>query len=809
MPIDTRSLLAGVDLVAVVGHYVQLRKRGGGEFVGRCVWHSPDNNPSMCVVPSKGLVWCPACGQGGDAIDFIQQVEGVDFRTACKRLNGAAPDWSPRIAADPPRPVVQRITAKPPPDAPTPTMEMRELGIPEAIRPILDASGDLLGYECRYPRDSEGKSASRVWTWGKRGEGEWGWGCGVFQRPRPLYGLHLLAHRPEAPVVVVEGPKKADAAQELMPSYVAVSWTGGAQSWHCHDWSPLQGRTVIVWPDADVPGVEAAGKLAAHLAHGLQCSVRVIDPGGDKPAGWDAADALAEGWDWPIVKEWAKPRLRAAPEAPKSPQDAPMPHGRAAEGGVTTPAPAKPTKRARPALAVVDGQAVVKADPEGEQVPFALSDVALGEYFVQVYGQDWRHVAAWGKWYEWRGDTWQEDLTSRVKYLAVGIVRAAAYWPESASLTPDAKRKLSSVAKAGNTLQVATCHPIVSATPEQWDTDPWLMGVPGGVVDLRNGRMVEGAREAYITKQTAVAPAGPDDGDPVEWFRFLEQVQPDPAVRSYLKRLAGYCLTGRTSEQMLAFFWGCGANGKGTFMRAIMGVMGQYAVAAAMETFAERQFQAHPEELARLAGARLVSAEESDSNMRWAEGRIKKLTGEGKLPARFMHRGSFEFEPSFKLVLVGQHVPTLSRVNEAIKRRLHLVPWTIVIPEAERDQGLDAKLREEWPLILRWAIEGCIEWQESGGLRAPETVRAAAAAYMEDQDFIGQWLAECCERGMDHRGASGDLIRSYKSWAESGSQPSLSQRALVEALLARGFTLSRTRTARYIDGLRLLPVEYR
>jgi hypothetical protein len=262
MSIDTEALKSGVDLVSLVGHFTALKKRGA-EYVGLCVAHA-DKTPSMWVNPRKGFVHCFSCGFNADAIQFVMHMEGLDFKAACERL-GAKNDWTPRAPiaqSAPPRP--ERTTSKPPPDAGEPIMQIRGLGAPSRTWAYRDADGELLGYVARYDTD-EGKQI-RCWTWGARGDEEPGWGCGHWNAPRPLYGLEKLAERPEAPVLVVEGEKAADAAAKLLGSYVVVTWPGGAQSWHRVGWDALKGRTVLLWPDNDEGGVDCMAKLAALLA---------------------------------------------------------------------------------------------------------------------------------------------------------------------------------------------------------------------------------------------------------------------------------------------------------------------------------------------------------------------------------------------------------------------------------------------------------------------------------------------------------------------------------------------------------------
>lgn len=302
MSIDVVALKASVDLASIVGAYLPLKKKGQ-EFLGLCPFHA-DTNPSFYVIPNKGLCHCFACGWSGDVLDFLMEQEGIDFKSACERLG--ANNWpkaAPRITVDA-KP--ERITSKPPADAPVPNMATRELGEPSHTWTYRDTDGGILGYVTRY-ETQEGKQI-RCWTWGARGQTAPTWGCGHWNSPRPLYGLFQLAKRQGDPVVVVEGEKSAESAAKLLPSYIASTWSGGANAWSKADWTSLNGRTVLIWPDADEPGWDVGEKIAAQLAT-LGCKVRVVNTAG-QPKGWDLADAEAEGWDTERVIAWAKPRAK-------------------------------------------------------------------------------------------------------------------------------------------------------------------------------------------------------------------------------------------------------------------------------------------------------------------------------------------------------------------------------------------------------------------------------------------------------------------------------------------------------------------
>ncbi len=412
-------------------------------------------------------------------------------------------------------------------------------------------------------------------------------------------------------------------------------------------------------------------------------------------------------------------------------------------------------------------------------VPADFSDESLALRFTGVHGDTLRYVSGWGRWYEWNGVAWKPDDTLKVFDLSRRICRQAS--AECDNL------KVSAMVASAKTVaaveRLAKADRRHAATVDQWDADPWLLNTPGGVVDLRTGKMRTHRANDYMTKTTAVAPG---EECPM-WHCFLDRVtKQDSELKAFIQRMAGYCLTGSIREHALFFAYGTGANGKGVTINTLTGILGDYATIASIDTFTASQNDKHPTDLAMLRGARLVAAQETEGGRRWAEARIKAMTGGDPITARFMRQDFFTFEPTFKLLIAGNHRPGLRNVDEAIRHRLNLVPFDVKIPPSERDHDLPEKLRAEWPGILAWAIAGCTAWQD-GGLRPAEAVTKATGDYLQAEDAMGTWLAECCNMDADKEAGSTALFTAWKTWAEAAGEYVGSQKRFSQSMQDREF----------------------
>lgn len=430
-----------------------------------------------------------------------------------------------------------------------------------------------------------------------------------------------------------------------------------------------------------------------------------------------------------------------------------------------------------------------------------FSDDALALRFSDQHGDELLYVPAWGTWQRWDGCRWAHDDTLVVFSRARAVCRTAA-----AEARLDGReglpRSLSSAKTVAAVERLARADERHARRAEAFDADPWALNTPAGVVDLRTGRMRAHRKSDLFTKATSVVP---DSRVPVvRWLRFLDEAcRGDRDMAAYLQRWAGYTLTGDTREHAFLFIVGPGGNGKGVLLGTLAAVLGSYATTAMADVFTVGRNDQHPTHLAALRGARLVAVTETEEGKPWAEARIKALTGGDRITARVMRGDPFEFTPVFKLWITGNHRPVLRNPDPAMRRRLHLVPFTYVPPKP--DQGLADALQPELPGILAWCIAGCLEWQQRG-LQPPQAVRDATAEYFAEQDALAAWLAERCKRDPAGVAPSRALFVDWKAWAlERGQEPGTEVR--FSEAMERHASKKRTKTGVVFVGLKLLPGE--
>lgn len=447
-----------------------------------------------------------------------------------------------------------------------------------------------------------------------------------------------------------------------------------------------------------------------------------------------------------------------------------------------------------------DGGAVAPGS-EAAEIGIVFSDAWFTNRFILEHGAIARYCGLLGGWHRWERYRWVQDKIGWLTELAGRSMRTAAAGAEKTPATRAASR-----ATRVAVMDYASVDPRVALCRDQFDADPWTLNTPGGIVDLRTGRVGPSDPARLFRMSTAVAPAR---GCPSRWLTFLDEATGgDLDLMAYLQRLAGYALTGSTEEHVLAFLWGTGGNGKGTFLNTLRECVGDYAKVASMDVFVSSKFTRHSVDVADLAGARLVTAQETEEGRSWDEVRIKSLTGGDAISARFMRENYFTFTPQFTLIFTGNNKPRIHSLDDAMRRRFHMVPFTNK-PET-LDRKLAEKLRTEWPQILQWAIDGTLAWQQTG-LAPPLAVRSATEDYFADEDPLSRWLEERTRPdNAPHAGVETTVLwGDWVTWCHAHGEPHGTQPGFRQTLAARGWQKWAHPTTRRhgVSGLRLLAAD--
>ena len=426
-----------------------------------------------------------------------------------------------------------------------------------------------------------------------------------------------------------------------------------------------------------------------------------------------------------------------------------------------------------------------------KRLSFRDEDLALRFAALHVYTM--RHVAMWGRWFKWTGKVWAADEKRVAFSLSRQVCRAAAR-----ECKPRAAKSIASAKTVAAVERLAQADPRLATTVDVWDADPWLLNTPDGVVDLRTGKLRAHSSGDFMTKITAVGPGG----DCPRFKQFLREIMAgDEEMVAFVQRVLGYCLTGDISEEVIFFLHGTGQNGKGVLTSTVEWIMADYCKSAGDEVFTETSNDRHSTEIARLKGARMVLVAEVEEGKRWAEARLKKMTGGDTITARFMRQDDFEFKPQFKPLISANHKPQIKSVDVAMRRRLHLIPFLVTIPPEKRDNELKAKLRDEGPGILQWLIEGCLEYQRIG-LAPPESVVDATDEYFKDEDNVANWIEERCEVGKGLNDPSSKLFASWKHYAEKAGLPVGNNKRFKAEMNRLGYREKRLSFGVVYEGLR-------
>lgn len=837
---DLDDLKRGTDMVALLTQYGVTLAKKGNEYHGLCIWHD-ETKPSMQVYVDKKdghqRAHCKSCGKGGTVIDVVMEMDRCDKAQAIAKLkvNGFQRDDS-RIKAEAPiKPNVWQHTTAP---EALPNMHVKDNGDPVATWRYNDADGKCLGYVARYVKPN-GDKDYRPWTFGSYSINKtptWAMRAWTFGR-RPIYGLDLLAQNPKAGVVISEGEKAADASRQYWTKRVGIAWPGGANSIAGVDWSPLAGRGVLLIPDADISGCgyTAMQKVASYLLP-LGCKVSILDTS-DMPNKWDVADALRDGMSKDELMAWAAPRVepqsseelrrkmfeeekktmqstQAGEPEPMNPipmedwseYDLPPIDDEIEPQHIPLTIDVQPTEIA--VASAINPAKVARhtAIEKTELLPPEFSELALAKHWSNNEGSDWAYTLAWNQWCQWDGSRWKVDRTNSVTSIIADEMSRATHWQEAKALSSSGLRSLCAKRNIANVRDLAGSFPKHARLPEEWDSNQWLLGTPDGTLDLKTGILRPPERGDLITRQTAVSPA---PGPMPHWDKVLDRcTKGDAEMRKYYQRWAGYILTGSCQEEGFLFVHGAGNSGKSKFIDCLGGMLGKadeggYCATAKIEMLMESKHERHTEELACLAGARMVRTSEPDEGARWNEALLKLITGRDTVSARRLYEKQFTFTPEFKLLINGNFRPAFKNTGEEIRRRMHFVEFPESIPEAERIYGLPELLQAEWPAIMAWAVAGCLEWQKSG-LQKPASVKESTQAYLNEEDTMGRWIEEYCTVKKSLKVKSSEAYKAYAKFVEDAGEGVVSQKRFSQRIIARGYEI-RPSNGSWIIGLDLTP----
>jgi putative DNA primase/helicase len=414
-----------------------------------------------------------------------------------------------------------------------------------------------------------------------------------------------------------------------------------------------------------------------------------------------------------------------------------------------------------------------------------LTDSYLANRFCRYFGADYKYDHDRQLWLAFRDAEHRWRPAEPGEETERAIDNARAFLQEAREIQDrESREKALSFAKyaqnkpgINRVLAIARDLPPIRTKSEVWNADPWLIGARNGIIDLRTGDLLQGSREHLISMSLGV-PYDPNAPTPERWIRFLHEIFRhenqfvEELLVRYLQRVCGYILTGLTDEQIWFLLFGPGSNGKSLVLNVWTYILGEYAKTVSFKLF-ERTTQrpAVGDGTEQLKHKRFVSARETIEGAHLDEQRLKTLTGGDEIPARGLYVPYTEFKPELKLFLCSNHKPRVKDDTFGFWRRVHVITFPNLFvddPQAaneqKRDDRLEETLKAEAAGILKWMIDGCLEWRQYG-LEPPASVKDATAEYQAESDHIPAFVAACCDLATDATCQASPLYEAYQRWA--------------------------------------------
>lgn len=491
----------------------------------------------------------------------------------------------------------------------------------------------------------------------------------------------------------------------------------------------------------------------------------------------------------------------------------------------------KTAGRARPQPALHDDMAayVMGAMPAAPAAPNTVrawpcrtwDDLGNSQRMVDRYGATMRWVEQAGTWAIYSGGAWRLDKARMAHDLAQKMIdslpHTEAHSYSETNLVTVGKDQITEreaflrwakgqrmSARVAAALVELRGRSDMQAQTADFDTQPQLLNVRNGVIDLTTGRLQPHDPKLMLMQQAPVA-YDPTAQAP-EWSAFLERVQPNPSMRAYLQRISGYSITALTTEQALFIHHGAGSNGKSVYLQIVSEMLGDYGQAVPPATLLTRGRDQHPTDVARMAGKRFLQASETGVGQRLNEELVKGLTGGEMRTARFLNQDFFDFRPTGKIHLITNHLPELTD-SPSIWRRVHLIRWGVIIPDAQQDIDLPYRIiANELPGVLAWFVAGAVAWARER-LTPPQAALDDVAAYRAEQDEFGDFLATCCVIDEAISASVEQLYGAYQGWAfRNGMRHTIQGPTFSKMLTERGFRKISQGTWRGHGGLRPITV---
>lgn len=559
------------------------------------------------------------------------------------------------------------------------------------------------------------------------------------------------------------------------------------------------------------PGVDAATKAAQEV--GGLLAVPQFDSLDGEPTDWNDL-ACREGAD--VVAEQIAATLAGAPvQAEAEPDDEPA--------GVAdveqADARADQTQVACESAIAFRPPSLIAADVrDGTERTRPLSETGNAIRLLDMHGEHLRFVPEAKAWLVWCNGAWQWDIDAAAVRATAADLPNRIYNEGGAFDFIEAEHFAKWARKSQTAKVVDAAVRLLSDRGEVRlplavvDSDPMLAGLNNAreVIDLTTGKVRPAEPSDLVTKSLRVSGIG-KTAEASRWLQFLDQVfGDDKQLIDWLHRWCGYLLSGSTREQIMLFCFGLGANGKSIFAETLRHVLGDYGRSVPVETLCESKRQAGgaTPDLADLIGCRLAMSSETEDGQALAESLVKSLVAGDTISARPLYGRPVQFVPAFKLLMLGNHRPVIRGTDHGIWRRIRLVPFSRTFGPDERDPALLDKLKAEAPHILAWMLDGCLQWQRRGLVDIPNVVAAQTKDYRDEQDLVGQWLAERVDSGSAAAGCkcpSKLLYQDYCNWAEENGLRPCSAIALGRRLRERGFVSKREACGPEFQGIALKP----